>query len=250
MAGTPSLERAPASGRAPSHPGFWARTVSHLRLCAPRIVVSGAIGLFACGGTDRSPPDPSASVVAIGATGCRPTSTRAVGVVVADELVATVAHAVAGESEITVVTPDGREAQGSVAAIDTELDAALLRVDGLDLSPLPRAVHERGEVSMWTSDHGAVRSAPAEILRRVTVHTSDIYREGEYLRPGFELRADVEAGDSGGGLVDRDGDLVGLVWATSRERPERAWAMPVEALDPLLDATRAGQEPPTARCSR
>jgi S1-C subfamily serine protease len=250
MAGTPSLELAPASGRARSHPGFWARTVSHLRLCAPRIVVSGALGLFACGGTDRSPPDPSASVVAIGATGCRRTSTRAVGVVVADGLVATVAHAVAGESEITVVAPDGSAADGTVAAIDTDVDAALIRIDGLDLTPLPRATYDEGDVSLWTSDHGAVRSAPAEILRRVEVRTSDIYREGEHLRPGFELRAEVAAGDSGSGLVDDDGQLVGLVWATSRERPERAWAMPIEALDPLLDAAQGGQTPPAARCSR
>jgi S1-C subfamily serine protease len=156
---------------------------------------------------------------------------------------------VAGKSEITVTAPDAREAPGTVAAIDTELDAALLRVDGLDLPRLSRAEHDAGEVAMWTSDHGTVRSAPAEILRRVTVHTTDIYREGDHLRPGFELRADVEAGDSGSGLVDDDGDLVGLVWATSRERADRAWAMPIEALDPLLDAAEAGQVPPAARCS-
>jgi S1-C subfamily serine protease len=170
--------------------------------------------------------------------------------VIADDLVATVAHAVAGESEITVTAPDGREMDGTVAAIDTELDAALVRVDGLDLPRLSRAEYDAGEVAMWMSDHGTVRSAKAEILRRVTVHTTNIYLEGDLLRPGFELRADVEAGDSGSGLVDDDGDLVGLVWATSRERPDRAWAMPIEALDPLVDAAEAGQVPPAARCSR
>jgi S1-C subfamily serine protease len=215
-------------------------------LAAASVAVATFVG---CGGSD-GPVDPAGSVVAIGATGCRRTSTRAVGVVVADELVATVAHAVAGESEITVVAPDGSEADGTVTAIDPDLDAALIRVEGLDLTPLPRAVYDGGVVSLWTSDHGAVGSAPAEVLRRVDVRTSDIYREGEHLRPGFELRADVEAGDSGGGLVDGDGELVGLVWATSRERAERAWAMPIEALDPLLEAAQAGQEAPAARCSR
>jgi S1-C subfamily serine protease len=227
--------------------------LSYLRLRAPRSIVGGVVtmlALTACGGDDGSSGDPAGSVVAIGATGCRRTSTRAVGVVVADGLVATVAHAVAGESEITVVAPDGSEAEGTVAAIDTDLDAALIRVDGLDLNPLPRATYDAGDVSLWTSDRGAIRSAPAEVLRRVEVRTSDIYREGEHLRPGFELRADVAAGDSGGGLVDDDGELVGLVWATSRERPERAWAMPIEALDPLLEAAQAGQAPPAARCSR
>ena len=214
------------------------------------LTIAAAVGLTACGGDDGSGGDPKQSVVAIGATGCRPTPTRAVGVVVADELVATVAHAVAGESEITVTSPDGTEAEGTVAAIDTDLDVALIRVDGLDLRPLPHTAYDAGGVSLWTSDHGAVRSAPAEILRRVDVRTTDIYLAGAHLRPGFELRADVHAGDSGGGLVDDDGELVGLVWATSRERAERAWAMPIEALDPLLDAAQAGEAPPTSRCSR
>ena len=202
-------------------------------------------------GTGDERAEPAEAVVAIGATGCRRTSTRAVGVVVADDLVATVAHAVAGESEITVVTPDGRNLPGVLAAIDTGLDAAVIRVDGLDLAPLPRAEYDGDDdVTLWTADDGASRPEPAEIRRRATIRTTDIYREGEHLRPGLELRADVEAGESGGGLVGGDGDLLGLVWATSREQDDRAWGMPIEALDPLLAAAAAEEPVPTARCAR
>ena len=35
------------------------------------------------------------------------------------------------------MTPDGRNLPGVLAAIDTGLDAAVIRVDGLDLAPLP-----------------------------------------------------------------------------------------------------------------
>jgi S1-C subfamily serine protease len=203
-----------------------------------------------CGGGE-DPIEPADAVVAIGATGCRRTPTRADGVVVADDLVATVAHAIAGESEIRVMLPDGRDLAGDVVAIDTGLDAALLRVDGLDLPALRRGELQPGDgVTLWTSEDGVVESAPAEVLRRVTVRTTDIYREGEHLRPGFELDADVTAGDSGGGLVDSDGDLVGMVWATSRERENRAWAMPIEALDPLLAAAEAGSAAAPVECAR
>ena len=100
------------------------------------VAAVAAIGAVGCGtGDERG--EPAEAVVAIGATGCRRTSTRAAGVVVADDLVATVAHAVAGESDINVVTPDGRNLSGVLAAIDTGLDAAVVRVDGLDLAPLP-----------------------------------------------------------------------------------------------------------------
>ena len=210
-----------------------------------------------CGGTGGERSEPAEAVVAIGATGCRRTSTRAVGVVVADELLATVAHAVAGETEIKVLTPDGRELRGEVAAIDTALDAAVIRVDGLDLAALPRHSYAEGDddddddaATLWTTADGVARAVPVEIRRRVTIRTSDIYRDGEHLRPGLELRADVEAGDSGGGLVGADGELLGLVWATSRERDGRAWAMPIEALDPLLAAATAEDPVPAARCAR
>ena len=105
-------------------------------------------------------------------------------------------------------------------------------------------------MTLWTADDGASRPEPAEIRRRATIRTTDIYREGEHLRPGLELRADVEAGESGGGLVDGDGDLLGLVWATSREQDDRAWGMPIEALDPLLAAAAADDPVPAVRCAR
>jgi S1-C subfamily serine protease len=212
------------------------------------VVVAAVAG---CGGRDAGAVDPAASVVAIRAAGCRLTANLAVGIVIGDGLVATVAHAVAGESRIDVSTPDGRELSASVAALDTALDAAVLQVGGLDLAPLDRRAHEADEtVTLWTHGDGAARPSPVEVRRRVTIRTSDIYREGEHLRPGFELRADVEPGDSGGGLIAADGDLLGMVWASSRERDDRAWALPIEALDPLVAAARAGEPPPAARCAR
>jgi S1-C subfamily serine protease len=213
--------------------------------------VIAALVTVGCGGGDGEHTDPADAVVDIRATGCRRTSTRAIGMVVADDLLATVAHAVAGESEITVATPDGRRLPGVVAAIDTGLDAALIRVEGLDLDPLPRRRYDGDDdVTLWTADDGIVHSAPVEIRRRATVRTTDIYREGEHLRPGLELRADVEAGDSGGGLVDVDGELLGLVWATSRRTGDRAWALPIEALDPLLTAASAAEPLPAVDCAR
>jgi S1-C subfamily serine protease len=215
------------------------------------LVAAIAAALAGCGGRDGRAVDPAASVVAVRAAGCRLTPNLAVGVVVGNGLVATVAHAVAGESQINVSTPDGRELSASVAALDTALDAAVLQVGGLDLTPLDRRAHEADEtVTLWTLGDGAARPSPVEVRRRVTIRTSDIYREGEHLRPGFELHADVEAGDSGGGLVAADGDLLGIVWASSREREDRAWALPIEALDPLIAAARAGEPPPAARCAR
>jgi S1-C subfamily serine protease len=208
-------------------------------------------GLSACSSAHGDRVDARGSAVVIEATGCRSFASRAVGMVVDDGLVATVAHAVAGESEIDVSTPDGRTLHGTVAAIDTDLDAAVLRVDHLDVRPLAERPYAEGEaVELVRSADGAVTSTPIEIRRRVTIRTSDIYREGTHLRPGFELVAAVKAGDSGGGIVGRDGRLLGLVWATSRESDDRAWGLPVEAIGPLMTAARAGGPPAPAACAR
>jgi S1-C subfamily serine protease len=168
--------------------------------------------------------------------------------VVGKDLVATVAHAVAGESQISVSTHDGRRHRAEMAAIDTDLDAAVLRVDDLEAPALALGSYVDGEsVSLIRA---AVEATPIAIRRRVTVRTTDIYREGDYLRPGFELQATVHAGDSGGGVVGRDGRLLGLVWAASREADDQAWALSADAVSPLIAAARAGRPPAAAACSR
>ncbi|MBA3286472.1 MAG: trypsin-like peptidase domain-containing protein [Acidimicrobiia bacterium] len=211
--------------------------------------------LAACGGDGPAAVDPLAAVVAIAASGCRPVPTHAVGTVVGDELVVTVAHAVAGESEIAVRTADGRELRGVVAAIDVGLDAAVLRVDGLDADALAsRSYDEDGDddddVSLLGVHDGEVDRRLIAIRRRVTIRTSDIYRQGEHLRPGLEVEARVQAGDSGGGVVGADGRLLGIVWAASRRADDRAWALTADAFAPLVAAAASDRPPREATCSR
>jgi S1-C subfamily serine protease len=217
------------------------------RLASIGVAVALA-GASACS-TERS--DPTASAVTVEATGCRVFANRAVGMVVGEGLVATVAHAVAGEADVHVVTPAGRWLPARIVAIDTNLDAAVLRADGLDLHPIALRDYFAGEpVSLVRAAHAVVSSTPIEIRRRVTVRTTDIYRAGDHLRPGYQLAAPVEPGDSGGGIVGTDGRLLGLVWATSRQTDDSAWALPVEAIRPLITAARAGRPPAEAACAR
>jgi S1-C subfamily serine protease len=210
--------------------------------------IAVAVALGGASACADAPPDPTGSAVTVEATGCRLFANRASGIVVGKGLVATVAHAVAGESEISVSSPDGRSHRANVAAIDTDLDAAVLRVADLHAPALALGTYAEGEAVSLVRP--AVTSTPIAIKRRVTVRTSDIYREGDHLRPGFELAAVVKAGDSGGGVVGSDGRLLALVWATSRESDDRAWALPVEAIGPLIDAARAGRPPAQVACAR
>jgi S1-C subfamily serine protease len=197
--------------------------------------------VLAAGCAGEASADPAAFVVPITTTGCRPTSNIAYGVVVDDELVATVAHAVAGEDEIDVA---GRS--GIVVAIDTVLDAAVLRVEGLDAEIAGRRPYVDGEeVALFTDGE-----QPADVTRRVTVRTSDIYGEGEHARPALDTFADARAGDSGAPIVGDDGSVLAILWAASRQTDDRAWALPIEALEPVIAAAHSGAPPPSAACAR
>jgi hypothetical protein len=44
--------------------------------------------------------------------------------------------------------------------------------------------------------------------------------------------------------------VLGIVWATSRRTDDRAWALPIEAVEPLIEAADAGAPPPGVPCAR
>ncbi len=47
-----------------------------------------------------------------------------------------------------------------------------------------------------------------------------------------------------------DGSVLALVWATSRRTDDRAWALPIEALEPLITAAQSRVELPPVACAR
>lgn len=193
-------------------------------------------------------PDPPSSVVGISVTGCAPRPEIGSGFVVAvdgvdEPLVLTSAHVVAGAHAITVTRGDA-SGTGTVVAFDPDMDLAYLTVDGLasahpwTVGTASLAGGERGTVYV-VRDAEAV-ALPVTVRRRVRIRTEDVYAEGETLRPGYELSADIEPGDSGGAVVV-GGQVIGVVWARSRRADDRAYAIdPVRAGDRLRDQLRTG----------
>jgi S1-C subfamily serine protease len=193
-------------------------------------------------------PDPPSSVVGLRVVGCRPHPEVGSGMFVEVDgvdspLVLTSAHVVAGAREITVTRGDASRT-GTVVAFDPDMDLAYVAVDGLG-APRPWTVAssaiDGGErATVYVMRDGRVVALPSEVRRRVRIRTEDIYVEGETLRPGYELTADIEQGDSGGALV-LDGKVVGVVWANSRRGDDRAYAIdPLHAGDLVREQLSAG----------
>ena len=87
--------------------------------------------------------------------------------------------------------------------------------------------------------------------RRLTINTEDIYVEGETARPGWELEAEIEPGDSGGAVIV-DGEVIGVLWARSRKYPGRSYAIDPDRagarIDEQLGSGRLGADIDISRC--
>jgi S1-C subfamily serine protease len=172
------------------------------------MLVVALSGLTGCA-DDTDATAPVDATVTITATGCRNTLGQGIGTVIDTGLVLTAAHTLAGSDEITV-THDDTSATGTIVAYDSEMDLALIAVT---------------------------------IARRVIIDTEDVYGEGSTTRPGYELVADIEPGDSGA-LVVIDGEGIAVVWSRSRRTDDRAWAIdPIRGGDTIRDHLANGIDP-------
>ena len=182
---------------------------------------------------------PMEAGVLITALGCRLESFGA-GVVI-EEGIITNAHVVAGASEVDVYLSGATlPVPATVVAFDPLDDLALLRTDppvggalpvgrpiaGSDVVALARATDESGDARLARLD--------VQIARLIDIFISDIYGDGRNERDGLELVADIGPGDSGAGLVDSTGSLVGVVFSSSRGKDGVAYAIDASELGALV----------------
>ncbi len=187
-------------------------------------------------GTDRSAI--SAATVRVRADGCGPRTELGTGTVIADGLVVTAAHVVAGAERVEIVDRLGDAIDSEVVLFDPELDMAALRplTDAGPPAPLradPGQQGDTGLVALVAAD-GSVALAEVDVLQRVTIETTDIYRDEPVRRRGLRVSVTVVPGDSGA-MVYLPGGGVGIVWSRSTATSAQAWTVDLPAA--LLDAS-------------
>jgi S1-C subfamily serine protease len=173
------------------------------------------------------------------------------GFVVADDLVMTNAHVIAGGTPR--VEWDGQTFDAEPVLFDDDLDAAVLRVDGLDAPSLTLLAREVGRgtggatlgfpLGRYVEQRAAVRRALDAVGR-------DIYSEDEVRRRAYELQATVEPGNSGGPFVLPGGRVAGLVFGASVTNPELGYALASPRLIRLVERAEAQDDHVgTGRCA-
>jgi len=162
------------------------------------------------------------------------------GFVIAVDLIATNAHVVAGERSTSILRNDGRSFVGQVVAFDPDRDLALVQVRNFDRVPLPLARPDpAGGVIGGVFGHPggeSLRIAPFSVARTITATGLDIYGTQRTERRVLEIAASLRPGDSGSGLIDPSGNVVGIAFAIARDRADVAYALAPSELEEMLRA--------------
>ena len=139
------------------------------------------------------------------------------GVIVnAEGAILTSLHVVAEASEITVIFADGTHARGQIAVAQPENDIAVVVADQLPevIVPAvlgnPRAMHIGDEAYAVGNPLGLYSSMSAGVIsgfdRSFKPEGSDIELKGM-----IQIDAAVNPGNSGGPLLNRDGEVIGII---------------------------------------
>lgn len=182
------------------------------------------------------------SVVKITGRACRSIQEGS-GWIAKPGLIVTNAHVVAGEQETTVEDVNGDEHEATVVAFDPVRDLAALSVPDLFLPPLRLEPGEPGDTGAVYGHPGGgpLVASPARVGEEILAVGTDIYRTGTSRRHVFVLAASLQPGDSGGALVDNDGNAIGTAFAIDPGSSNTAYALTDVEVKTILDAV--GPEP-------
>ena len=160
------------------------------------------------------------------------------GFVIADNLVVTNAHVVAGITNTHVrVGGKGKSVSGKIIYFDPNIDIALIRTTKLTAPALKVGVDlkrsEMGVVAGFPGG-GSLTLIPARVSEIAKSIDSNIYGTGEVTRELYVLKADVKQGDSGAALINDLGQVTGVIFAASATESSIGYALTVEELKRAL----------------
>lgn len=148
-------------------------------------------------------------------------------------------HVIDSATDITVGFIDGRELQAKVVGADKPTDVAVLQVDAHDLPALPLGDSDRIQVGDWVvaigNPFGLSHTVSAGILSAKDRTNDDV----KGLDPtGYfnflQTDASINLGNSGGPLLDVNGEVVGINSAVRANANSIGFAIPINMVKQLL----------------
>ncbi len=158
------------------------------------------------------------------------------GFAIDDDLIVTTAHTVLGLNEATISRTQGPSVKARPVLFDAVRDLAILKVTEATFEPLVLGSaedHTVGAVMGW-NDHETPDPTPFRIDRPINVRIEAVASIDRIDRASWLLAAEVHNGDSGAALVNQEGAVVGIVYASTRRDEAVAYATRVEELSAAL----------------
>ncbi|AOR23482.1 S1C family serine protease [Clostridium taeniosporum] len=115
------------------------------------------------------------------------------------------AHVVDSFSSVTVKLYNGKSCVGKVTKIDTKMDLALIKVDE-NLIPLKLASEDKISIGKEVYAIGAPEDIPYTMTKGIVSAKNRKIRNHEYI----QIDASINSGNSGGPLVDENGEVMGI----------------------------------------
>ncbi len=175
------------------------------------------------------------------------------GFVIGPEHILTNAHVVGGSSR-SVIEVDGASMEATVVLYDSDRDLAVLFVPGLNLPVLnlraAPAESEDDAIVLGYPGGGPYTVTPARIRSDYDLSGPNIYGTDTVNREVYILRAAVRPGNSGGPLLDRQGQVIGVIFGSAIDDPDTGFAMTVDEVQSTVTAGLTDtSQAPTGACA-
>jgi S1-C subfamily serine protease len=192
------------------------------------------------------------SVVKIEGLGCGGV-VEGSGFIAAGDTVVTNAHVVAGVKRPYIVDSSGQHPARAIW-FNPDLDLAVLKANDLAGSPLAITTEhiERGSggAVLGYPGGGSFTAGAAVVLDEFTAVGRNIYNTSTTQRDVYELSAHVIPGNSGGPVIDRDGTVIGVVFAESTTYNNVGYALTTpQVVSELRQAEAQSRTVATGNCA-
>ena len=182
----------------------------------------------------------AAVVVKVSSIGCGGIVTGS-GFPVGNGYVVTNAHVVSGTTSHAIARTDGTVLRADVIFFDPGRDVAVLYVPGYTVAGVTFGPASRGTKGAVIGYPGgqSEKTVPAVVDGSIAAQGRDIYNGNFVTRQIYVLQASVHPGNSGGPLIDLDGRVLGMVFATSASDPTQAYALTDDEITPDIREAEA-----------
>jgi S1-C subfamily serine protease len=173
------------------------------------------------------------------------------GFVIAPNRVMSNAHVVAGSDSVTVEA-DGKTYDATVVSYDPDADISILDVPTLPQQPLVFADQPAktgtDAVVLGFPGGGDFVATPARVREIIELSGPDIYKSKTVNREVYTIRGIVRQGNSGGPMINRAGQVIGVVFGAGVDDNDTGFVMTTDEVSRQLARIGNTSKVPTGAC--